>query len=333
MKILVIMTGGTIGSVQTGEWITPDETRSFALIDRYMKKHPDTDVTFETVTPFTTLSEHLSHEHLNKLVACVREYMDNGYGGIIITHGTDTLQYTAAALAYVFGGNSLPIVLVSSNFPLENRRANGHRNFAAAVAFIRSQSGRGTFVSYKNPDGVTRLHRATRLLAHPETGEEVLSLGRAPYAVCEDDVIIKNTAYRRGGISNDVYQYAEFQEDAGVLTILVRPGEMYAYDLDRVKAVLIRPYHSGTLNTESEAFRSFCKRACEKHIPIFVVDVKLSDGRYASTKVFDELGLIVLPLSAFVPMYMKLWLAVSLGADIKEFALEPLAEEFLIDEF
>ena len=332
MKILVIMTGGTIGSVQTGEWIAPDEARSYTLIDHFMEKHPDTDVAFETVTPFTTLSEQLSHEHLNKLIACVRERKDNGYGGIIITHGTDTLQYTASALAYVFGGNSLPIVLVSSNYPLENRRANGHRNFASAVAFIRSQSGKGTFVSYKNPDGVTRLHRATRLLAHPETGEEVLSLGRAPYAVCEDDVIIKNTAYRRGGIGN-AYESAQFAEDAGVLTILVRPGEVYAYDLERIKAVLIRPYHSGTLNTESAGFRAFCERACEKNIPVFVVDVTKGDGRYASAKAFDELGLIVLPLSAFVPMYMKLWLAVSLGADVKDFALTPLAEEFLIDEF
>ncbi len=333
MKILVIMTGGTIGSVQTEGWITPDETRSYALIDHYMTKHPDSDVCFEATVPFTTLSEQLSHEHLNMLISCVREHKDNGYGGIIITHGTDTLHYTASALGYVFGTNSLPIVLVSSNYPLDDRRANGHRNFAAAVAFIRSQSGKGTFVSYKNPDGVTRLHRASRLLSHPETSEEVLSLARAPYAVCEDDVIIKNTAYRRGGSCEKTYEDAVFHEDAGVLTILMRPGEVYAYDLDRVKAVLIRPYHSGTLHTESVNFRAFCERARQKNIPLFVTDVSKGSSQYESAKLFDDLGLTVLPLSAFVPMYTKLWLAVSLGEDVKEFALTPLAEEFIVDEF
>ena len=332
MKILVIMTGGTIGSVISGEWIAPDEARSYVLIDHYLTKHPDTDVVFETVVPYTTLSEQLSHEHLNKLIACVREHKDNGYGGIIITHGTDTLQYTAAALGFVFGGESLPIVLVSSNYSLEDRRANGKRNFAAAVAFIRSQSGKGTFVSYKNPDGVTRLHRATRLLCHPETGEDVLSLSRSPYAVCEDDVIIKNTAYRRGDIGG-AYENASFCEDAGVLTISVRPGDMYAYDLDLVRAVIIRPYHSGTLNTKSDRFRTFCKRATEKNVPVFIVDVAGSPSRYESSKMFEELGLIVLPLSAYIPMYMKLWLAVSLGEDVRSFALTPLAEEFLTDEF
>ncbi len=332
MKILVIMTGGTIGSVRTGDWIAPDETRSYVLIDRYLTKHPDTDIEFETVVPFITLSEQLSHEHLNKLIACVREHKDGGYGGIIITHGTDTLQYTAAALGFVFGAESLPIVLVSSNYPLDNRRANGHRNFSSAVAFIRSQSGKGTFVSYKNPDGVTRLHRATRLLSHPEMSDEVLSLGRAPYAMCEDDVVIKNTAYRRGGIGK-ACEDATFCEDAGVLTILMRPGEVYAYDLERVKAVLIRPYHSGTLHTDSANFRAFCKRAAEKNIPLFVVDVAKGNGIYESSKSFAELGLTVLPLSAFVPMYMKLWLAVSLAEDVKAFALTPLAEEFIADEF
>ncbi len=332
MKILVVMTGGTIGSVRTGEWIAPDETRSYTLIDHFMEKHPDSDVVFETVTPFTTLSEHLSNVYLNKLIACVREHKDNGYGGIIITHGTDTLQYTASALAYVFGSQSLPIVFVSSNYPLEDRRANGHRNFAAAVAFIRSKSGKGTFVSYKNRDLVTRVHRATRLLVHAEMSDEVFSLGRAPYAVCEDDVIIKNTAYRRGDVG-EAYPDAEYAEDAGILTIQVCPGDIYAYDLDRVKAVLIRPYHSGTLNTGSANFRAFCKRASEKQIPLFVVDVEKGESRYASAKAFDELGLTVLPLCSFVPMYMKLWLAVSLGADVKEFALMPLAEEFLTDEF
>ncbi len=332
MKILVIMTGGTIGCVQNGDWIMPDEMRTYVLLDHYFQKHKDTDVEFETVVPFTTLSEQLSHEHLNKLIACVREHKDNGYGGIIITHGTDTLQYTAAALNFVFGAHSLPIVLVSSNYPLDDRRSNGHRNFAAAVAFIRSQSGKGTFASYKNSDTVTRLHRATRLLTHPETGDELFSLGRKPYAVFEDDVIIKNTAYRRGG-TGKAYENAEFAEDAGVLTIMMRPGEVYAYDLDRVKAVLIRPYHSGTLHTESGNFRSFCKRAAEKNVPVFLVDITHGESRYESAKTYEELGLIVLPLSAFVPMYMKLWLAVSLGEDVKEFALKPLAEEFLIDEF
>lgn len=333
MKILVIMTGGTISCVRNGDWIMPDEMRTYVLLDHYLQKHKDTDVEFETVVPYTTLSEQLSHEHLNKLIACIREHKDNGYAGIIVTHGTDTLQYTASALNFVFGVNTLPIVLVSSNYPLDDRRANGHRNFAAAVSFIRSRIGKGTFVSYKNSDLVTRLHRATRLLTHPENGDELYSIDRAPYAVCEDDVIIKNTAYRRGGSSDETFENAVFSEDAEVLTIMMRPGEVYPYDLNHVKAVLIRPYHSGTLHTESGSFRAFCKRAAEKNVPVFLIDISHGESRYASAKLYEELGLTVLPMSAFVPMYMKLWLAVSLGEDVKRFALKPLAEEFSTDDF
>lgn len=325
MKILVIMTGGVIGHVEAKDFGAPDVTRVHALIEHYEKKHPDSDVSFDMLVPFTIRSQQLCHEHLNTLITCVRENKDAGYGGIIITHGAATLQYTASALGFVFGTDCLPIVVTAANLHLGDRHSNGHRNFEAAVAFIRSQSGKGTFVSYRNPDGVTRIHRSTRLLSHPEYSETVLSLGRAPYAVCEDGVIIKNTAYRRGD-SHTAYENAVFTEDAGVLAILSKPGEVYAYDLESVKAVLIRPYHAGMLNTTNASFVAFCKRACAKGIPLFVVDVPESTDFEES---LEELGLAVLPPCAFVPIYMKLWLAVSLGEDIKTFVETPLAEEFM----
>ena len=54
------------------------------------------------------------------------------YDGIIITHGTDTLQYTSAMLGYMFDDVSIPIVLVSSNYVLEDKRANGLINLSKA---------------------------------------------------------------------------------------------------------------------------------------------------------------------------------------------------------
>ncbi len=328
MNILVVVTGGTIGSKVTGDWIAPDETQPFRVIENYVAKHPDTDVHFRTCTPFITLSEQISHDHLNTLIDCIHENMSEDIGGVIITHGTDTLPYTAAGLGFVFAKSKLPIVLVSSNYPLDDKRANGNFNFAAAVSFIRSRSGRGVFVSNRNADNVTRLHRATRLLKHRETDDAVYSIANKMYAICEDDVIIRNTAYRP---ADRVVGFpdARFSESSDVLTVQCKPGESYAYDLEYVKSVLIQPYHSGTVNTESEAFRRFCRRAAERNIPIFLVDVK-EGAQYESAKAFDELGINVLPLCAYIPIYMKLWLATSLGEDPKTFALTPLAEEFIV---
>lgn len=327
MKILVVMTGGAICRAQQGVIAKPADLMGHELITHYLQKHSDTDVSFEAVSPYWIRSQQLSCEHLNLLIRTIRENKDKGYGGIIVAHGAATLQYTASALGFVFGTACLPIVVTAANHHLGDRHTNGHRNFEAAVSFIRSQSGKGTFVSYRNHDGVTRLHRATRLLSHPEYNESVHSLGRSPYAMCEDGVIIKNTAYRRGD-SGKAYENAAFCEYSGVLTVLSKPGEVYAYNLDNIKAILIRPYHAGMINTRSRSFVELCRRAQERDIPLFVTDVP-EDALFETDERPDDLGIIVLPDCAYVPIYMKLWLAVSLGEDIRSFVEKPLAEEFM----
>ena len=328
MKLLVIMTGGTIGCRVEGEWLTPDEACSYSVIDRFVKKNPNSDVEFVIITPYTTLSEQVTHIHINALIDCVQENLNSDIQGVIITHGTDTLPYVAAGLGYIFSKQQIPIVFVSANYPPDDRRSNAHMNFNAAVDFIRSRGGRGVFVSYRNADGVTRLHRATRLLAHRECDDAVYSIANRFYAICEDNVIIRNTAYRPTEAATG-YEHARFSPSAQVLTVQCKPGEGYDYNLEHVKAILLQPYHSGTVNTRGEAFEQLCRRAAAMNIPVFLVNVR-SGLRYESAARFDELGICALPLCAFIPMYMKLWLATSIGADHREFALQPLAEEFIV---
>ena len=106
------------------------------------------------------------------------------------------------------------------------------------------------------------------------------------------------------------------------------PGDSFDYDLSKYKAVILRPYHSGTLNTESKAFSDFCKNAKDRDIPVFVVNVH-GGTTYESSKLYNELGITVLPMCSFISVYMKTWLAISLKKDIKEFVRTPVANEFL----
>ena len=58
--------------------------------------------------------------------------------GIILTHGSDTIQYTAALLSYVLKPE-IPVMIVCSNYVLEDEKANGFDNFCAAVDFIKNK--------------------------------------------------------------------------------------------------------------------------------------------------------------------------------------------------
>ncbi len=328
MKILVIFTGGTIGSSTVGEYTSPDSKNNYLLIENYTSKH-GSDISFDTSSPFSMLSENLSHIQLNDMIKAVSKGLDKDYDGIILTHGTDTLQYTAAALSYCFPIINIPVVLVSSRYPLSHPEQNGDDNFAAAVAFIKSKAGNGIFVSYKNEDAEqTHIHYGTRVFSHLEITDSVHSIENQFYASCIGESVSVNPRFKFSEKKCENHLY-ELCKNSGVLVVSSVPGDSYNYNLDGIKAVLLRPYHSGTVNTASTDFRAFCHKAKEMGIPVFTPRAGIETA-YASTELFEELGIKYLPCMTFVAAYVKLWIANSTGADINEFMYEPLNCEFVI---
>ena len=166
MNIAVIFTGGTIGSSIQQNYVSTDSQMPYRLLEMYnesqAKDNPDFPH-FITVEPYTTLSEYMNGLHLNLLIASVREQLAQEIDGIIITHGTDTLPFTAAALGMCFAYAEIPILLVSSNYILDDPRANGLTNFTAAVDYIydwkHTHSGRGTSnEAAASPDTATAMY-------------------------------------------------------------------------------------------------------------------------------------------------------------------------------
>lgn len=326
MKILVIFTGGTIGSAEENGWISNDSRMNRLLLKNYFNTSNDNSTEFDVCEPYRILSENLSASELNMLSACVAEHLPLGYDGIIITHGTDSLQYTAAMLSYMFTGCKIPIVLVSSDYTLEDGRGNGNANFLAAVKFIESSLRGGVFVSYKNSDASrTSIHIASRLTQYTEAASKLYSIDNEPFAFY-DEAIIKNPSFVMSEESDGI-GVVKLLSMPQILVVESRPEDTFSYLLDDIQAVILRPYHSGTLATDSEPFKRFCLSAAEKNIPVFLVNVR--DGaRYSSSKLFEELSIEVLPYCSFTSIYAKCWLALSLSCDVREFVRKPLAQEF-----
>ena len=337
MKILVIFTGGTIGSTVGENFISLDESKKYALIDNF-NKNCDMKVDFEVENPYSIFSENLSGNELTTLCKLVESKVNNGYDGIIVTHGTDTIQYTASALAYTVK-TQIPVILVSSNYPLDNKLSNGNDNFLGAVKFISQLKVGGVFVAYKNfMDNAVEFFNANRILSHNESSDAISSIDGYPYAFyvlpCDNDPSIidfedKITVLENGKTTKGkgAIGAVEFIDNPKILFINSHPADSFSYDLKGYKAVLIKPYHSGTLDTANKNFIEFCKKAKENNIPIFIPNVK-GDISYDTTKVFEDLGLNLLVFATTPASYVKIWLAISLKKDIKEFVLEELNGEF-----
>ncbi|MDE6434629.1 MAG: asparaginase domain-containing protein [Lachnospiraceae bacterium] len=345
MKILVVFTGGTIGSVVEEGYISPDSRKPFKLMECYheQKAGPIQGITFDTCVPYTLLSENLTGEYLAKLGACVRENLRKDYDGIIVAHGTDTLQYAAAMVGYLTGSASIPVMFVSSNYVLEDERANGLDNFACAVEFITERRGRGTFVSYRNQDNVVYIHRAARVLPHLPYSDEVYSIGDQYYGkyvknASQPGLLEKGIPETGEWIYKENVEY-HFLEDAdfsfeqlprqwnsGILRIFPYPGMEYSVIFEHVRAVMLETYHSGTLCSITPGIWTFLESAKQQKVPVYVTGVN-TEADYASFQGFERNGKVLRNLSP-VAAYVKLWLALESGEDVARVMEMNLAEDF-----
>lgn len=302
MKIAVIFTGGTIGSCIKDDFIGVDNKMQYVLLKNYEN---DNEIVFDTSSPYSILSENLSAKELNLLQKEIAEKLSQDFDGIIVTHGSDTLQYSSTAIENAFGDCKIPVLFVSADYPLEDNRSNGFANFKCAVEFIRNKISNGVFVSYKNDDeNITNIHIPSKLLGHNELNANVYSIDKSSFAQYDGNFTVNDVYSCKG---NGIVNYSE---DSQILVVSSVPADNYSYSLENVKAILFKPYHSATLNTSNEKLVSFCKSATEKRIPMYVLGAKSETG-YESTRIYKDLNINILPYGTFVSAYMKLWAELS----------------------
>ncbi len=323
MKIAVIFTGGTIGSCVKDDFIGVDNKMQYVLLKKYEN---DTEITFETFSPYSILSENLSANELNLLQEEISKRLAENYDGIIVTHGSDTLQCSSTAIEYAFPDCSIPIMFVSADYPLEDERSNGYPNLQGAVEFIRNKIGQGVFVSYKNDnENITNIHIPSRILGHNELSANVYSIDKFPFAQYNGNFTINNIKLPEKKQPLGIVNYSD---ESQILVIPNVPGQSYSYCLENTKAILFKPYHCATLNTANEKLVNFCKRATENQIPMFVLGAN-SEAGYESTRIYKELNINPLPHGTFISAYMKMWIATSMNYDINEFMKKPITNEII----
>ncbi len=309
MRILFIFTGGTIGSTTVGDTISTDKAKPRLLIDAYNKKY-GVDFDYDVEESYTDLSENCTGEHLRMLLSCVNNGLSSGYDGIIVTHGTDTLAYSSSAIGYSVGLSSVPVCLVSSNYPIEDERSNGLDNLHGALRFISGKCGKGAFVFYRNGEkGVVKVHRATRLLPSKVFSDEVYSAFDCEYGSFDNNFnFFKNSYYTEKSDEILPLKFDLLEENCRNV-IFVNPvvGATYPLIDKDCKYILLGTYHSGTLNTKSKDAIEFFENARKKGVTVFATGV-YEGAEYESATLFPKLGIIPVKNVSPISVYVKLWL-------------------------
>lgn len=137
-KILMIATGGTIASAPTENGLSPQLKPEELL--RYI---PDAKniCDIETLQLFNIDSTNISPVHWLEIANAIEDNYDN-YDGFVITHGTDTLAYTASALSYLIQNSRKPIILTGSQKSMAEDSTDAKTNLLDSLRFaVSDESG------------------------------------------------------------------------------------------------------------------------------------------------------------------------------------------------
>ncbi|MEY8387355.1 asparaginase [Oscillospiraceae bacterium 38-13] len=113
-RVLLIGTGGTIASEVTEGGLAPELTTEQLL--RHVPGISEL-CSADCLQLLNLDSTNIGPAHWLQMARCLRENYGR-YDGFVLTHGTDTMAYTAAALSYLVQGSPKPIVLTGAQRPI-----------------------------------------------------------------------------------------------------------------------------------------------------------------------------------------------------------------------
>jgi len=243
-KILMIATGGTIASKATSNGLSP-QIAGEDLLNYVPEINGICNVT--AIQPFSKDSTNIYHKHWLELSSIIEENYED-YDGFVITHGTDTMAYTAAALSYLIQTSPKPIALTGSQKSAYLRDTDARNNLIGAFTFATDNNAHGVHIVFDNKviSGTrakktkTRSYNAFSSIDYPEIA--VIRDGKVVYYI-NDKKPDNPTFYRElnpnifvikmiPGMSPDIFNYLKNHYDGVIIESFGSGGlPMYEDDL------------------------------------------------------------------------------------------------------
>jgi len=243
-KILMIATGGTIASKATSNGLSP-QIAGEELLNYVPEINGICNVT--AIQPFSKDSTNIYHKHWLELSSIIEENYED-YDGFVITHGTDTMAYTAAALSYLIQTSPKPIALTGSQKSAYLRDTDARNNLIGAFTFATDNNAHGVHIVFDNKviSGTrakktkTRSYNAFSSIDYPEIA--VIRDGKVVYYI-NDKKPDNPTFYRElnpnifvikmiPGMSPDIFNYLKNHYDGVIIESFGSGGlPMYEDDL------------------------------------------------------------------------------------------------------
>ena len=244
-KILIIGTGGTIASQPTAEGLTPALTGEQLL--QFIPEIAEI-CEVECVQRLNLDSTNIRPAHWIAMADTVRENYDR-YDGFVITHGTDTMAYTAAGLSYLIQNSRKPIVLTGAQRPIAAPDSDARRNIIDSLLYACDEQSH--FVTVVFSGSVIAGTRARK-----NYSKSFMAFGSVNFpelARVQDGKVIRY-------VPETCPEETEFYDyiDPNVGLIKLTPGinnDVMRYALERYDALVVESFGVGGLPEYSDFYK------------------------------------------------------------------------------
>lgn len=333
-KLVLIGTGGTIASYvdyRTGAVHPALSTSDMINAVPEIREIANIDAT----VLFSIFSENMNVENWQKLAQEVADQLNNGADGVIIPHGTDTMGYTAAALSFMLGDVSKPVVLVGAQRSSDRPSSDASSNLMACARFCTKADRAGVYVVMHDTSGDDSfaVHVGSRVRKmHTSRRDAFHSINAAPIAHLDDKG--KMEVFSDGPKVTGDNVVAKVDMERSCVLLQYYPGmdpQLFEDVFMRCKGIVISGSGLGHVN---ENMIPLIKRACDNGT-VVVMTSQCLNGRtnlnvYNTGRDILSAGAItvldMLPETAYVKL---MWVLANTSSvdEAKEMMKTPLAGE------
>lgn len=179
-RIVVITTGGTIASTTNRDGALIPTVPGAELVAAVAARYPEGTMDLQVRDLGSIDSSNLQLTDVDRIVATIHDVLaDASVDGVVVTHGTDTMEETAMA-ADIFHSDPRPVVFTGAQLPHDHPDTDGPGNLFEAVTIAADSSARdiGVLIVFGHAvlpaRGATKWHTTDLLAFATNAGEEPL---------------------------------------------------------------------------------------------------------------------------------------------------------------
>lgn len=261
-KILLLTTGGTIASKITEEGLAPsaDQNQFLHMIQSIISSY-----SVSTKSILNLDSSNIQPEEWNLIaeeIAADYPY----YDGIVLSHGTDTMAYTAAALSYCLRNIPIPVVLTGSQLPIYHPLTDGIENLRSAFA-MAAEGPAGIYLAFNR-----KIILGTRAVKVRTTAFNAFESVNCPFAgIIDSNGLTINRAVlpkMKGNFS------LENHINSNVFLLKLVPGlNPQIFDMllqMNYKGIVIEAFGSGGMHFIRRDLITKLQKIVDNHVPVVV---------------------------------------------------------------